>query len=132
MAINEKAFTGYFGRAMPDPQMPLGWPREFMLNGFVLRFRAQSGLDSRQRNCGYGLWRSPWKLRRRNSLECRHYDLAAIDPEFLGGGLWAALCSWHAYQRNYAQYLVGPVRPQGYRCSTPKKLGWRPAPDVLS
>ena len=66
-----------------------------MLNGFVPRLQGWADWilvarwtgKSRATVCG----ESRWKLRRGIRFGVAHYDLAAIDPEFLGRGLWTAL-----------------------------------------
>ncbi len=79
------------------------------------------------RIAGYGLWRKPLEIEAKNSLSVAHYDLAAIDPEFLGRGLWTALMfEGMGIARNYARYLVGPVHVCNYPVQhTLQKLGWR-------
>jgi len=76
---------------------------------------------------GYGLWRKPLEIEAKNSLSVAHYDLAAIDPEFVGRGLWTALMfDGMSIARNYAQYLIGPVHVCNYPVQhTLQKLGWR-------
>ena len=85
---------------------------------------------------GYGLWRKPLEIEAKNSLRVAHYDLAAIDPEFRGRGLWTALMlDGMGIARNYAQYhrwagasrqLSGPA----FVCKN--SVGEFPAPDILS
>jgi len=131
MAINEKAFTGYFGRYHADPQMPPGTATKIYAQWVRSAFQGWADwilvAEVDERLVGYGLWRKPLEIEARNSLSVAHYDLAAIDPEFLGRGLWTALMfdGMHI-ARNYAQYLVGPVHVCNYPVQhTLQKLGWR-------
>jgi GNAT superfamily N-acetyltransferase len=131
MAINEKAFTGYFGRYHADSQMPPGTATKIYAKWVRSAFQGWADwilvAEVDGRIAGYGLWRKPLEIEARNSLAVAHYDLAAIDPEFLGRGLWTALMfdGMHI-ARNYAQYLVGPVHVCNYPVQhTLQKLGWR-------
>jgi GNAT superfamily N-acetyltransferase/RimJ/RimL family protein N-acetyltransferase len=131
MAINEKAFTGYFGRYHADPQMPPGTATKIYAQWVRSAFQGWADwilvAEVDERLVGYGLWRKPLEIEARNSLSVAHYDLAAIDPGFLGRGLWTALMfdGMHI-ARNYAQYLVGPVHVCNYPVQhTLQKLGWR-------
>ena len=131
MAINEKAFTGYFGRYHADPQMPPGTATKIYAEWVRSAFQGWADwilvAEVDGRIAGYGLWRKPLEIEARNSLRVAHYDLAAIDPEFLGRGLWTALMfDGMSIARNYAQYLVGPVHVCNYPVQhTLQKLGWR-------
>jgi GNAT superfamily N-acetyltransferase len=131
MAINEKAFTGYFGRYHADPQMPPGTATKIYAQWVRSAFQGWADwilvAEVDGRIAGYGLWRKPLEIEARNSLSVAHYDLAAIDPEFLGRGLWTALMfDGMGIARNYAQYLVGPVHVCNYPVQhTLQKLGWR-------
>ena len=131
MAINEKAFTGYFGRYHADSRMPPDTGTKIYAQWVHSAFQGWADwilvaeLDGRI--AGYGLWRKPLKIEEKNSLRVAHYDLAAIDPEFLGRGLWTALMfEGMGIAQNYAQYLVGPVHVCNYPVQhTLQKLGWR-------
>jgi GNAT superfamily N-acetyltransferase/RimJ/RimL family protein N-acetyltransferase len=131
MAINEKAFTGYFGRYHADPQMPPGTATKIYAQWVRSAFQGWADwilvAEVDERIVGYGLWRKPLEIEAKNSLSVAHYDLAAIDPEFLGRGLWTALMfDGMGIARNYAQYLVGPVHVCNYPVQhTLQKLGWR-------
>jgi len=131
MAINEKAFTGYFGRYHADPQMPPGTATKIYAQWVRSAFQGWADwilvAEVDGRIVGYGLWRKPLEIEAKNSLSVAHYDLAAIDPEFLGRGLWTALMfDGMGIARNYAQYLVGPVHVCNYPVQhTLQKLGWR-------
>ena len=131
MAINEKAFTGYFGRYHADPQMPPGTATKIYAQWVRSAFQGWADwilvAEVDGRIAGYGLWRKPLEIEAKNSLSVAHYDLAAIDPEFLGRGLWTALMfDGMGIARNYAQYLVGPVHVCNYPVQhTLQKLGWR-------
>ena len=131
MAINEKAFTGYFGRYHADPQMPPGTATKIYAQWVRSAFQGWADwilvAEVDGRIVGYGLWRKPLEIEAKNSLAVAHYDLAAIDPEFLGRGLWTALMfDGMGIARNYAQYLVGPVHVCNYPVQhTLQKLGWR-------
>ena len=110
MAINEKAFTGYFGRYHADPQMPPGTATKIYAQWVRSAFQGWADwilvAEVDGRIAGYGLWRKPLEIEAKNSLSVAHYDLAAIDPEFLGRGLWTALMfDGMGIARNYAQYL---------------------------
>jgi len=131
MAINEKAFTGYFGRYHADPQMPPGTATKIYAQWVRSAFQGWADwilvAEVDGRIVGYGLWRKPLEIEAKNSLSVAHYDLAAIDPEFLGRGLWTALMfDGMGIARNHAQYLVGPVHVCNYPVQhTLQKLGWR-------
>jgi GNAT superfamily N-acetyltransferase len=131
MAINEKAFAGYFGRYHEDPQMPPGTATKIYAQWVRSAFEGWADwilvAEVDGRIAGYGLWRKPLEIEAKNSLGIAHYDLAAIDPEFLGRGLWTALMfDGMAIARDYAQYLVGPVHVCNYPVQhTLQKLGWR-------
>jgi len=131
MAINEKAFTGYFGRYHADPQMPPDTATKIYAEWVRSAFQGWADwilvAEVDGRIAGYGLWRKPLEIEARNSLRVAHYDLAAIDPEFVGRGLWTALMfDGMSIARNYAQYLVGPVHVCNYPVQhTLQKLGWR-------
>lgn len=131
MAINEKAFTSYFGRYHADPQMPPGTATKIYAEWVRSAFQGWADwilvAEVDGRIVGYGLWRKPLEIEARNSLSVAHYDLAAIDPEFLGRGLWTALMfDGMGIARNHAQYLVGPVHVCNYPVQhTLQKLGWR-------
>ncbi len=131
MAINEKAFTGYFGRYHADPKMPAGTATEIYAQWVRSAFQGWADwilvAEIDAKIVGYGLWRKPLEIEARNSISVAHYDLAAIDPEFLGRGLWTALMfDGMGIARNHAQYLVGPVHVCNYPVQhTLQKLGWR-------
>jgi len=131
MAINEKAFGAYFGRYHADRKMPTGaatkiyaeWVRS-ALNGWAdwILVAEVNGTIA-----GYGLWRKPLEIEEKNSLRVAHYDLAAIDPEFRGRGLWTALMlDGMRIAREFAQYIIGPVHVSNYRVQhSLQKFGWR-------
>src|SRR6476646_5758448 len=131
MAINEKAFAGYFGRYHADPRMPPGTATKIYAQWIRSAFQGWADwilvAEVDGRIVGYGLWRKPSEIEAKNSLNVAHYDLAAIDPEFLGRGLWTALMfDGMGIARTYAQYLVGPVHVCNYPVQhTLQKLGWR-------
>jgi GNAT superfamily N-acetyltransferase len=131
MAINEKAFAGYFGRYHADPLMPPGTATKVYAQWVRSAFQGWADwilvAEVDGTIVGYGLWRKPLEIEARNSLSLAHYDLAAIDPEFLGRGLWTALMfDGMNIARNYARYLVGPVHVCNYPVQhTLQKLGWR-------
>ncbi len=131
MAINEKAFTGYFGRYHADPQMPPGAATKIYAQWVRSAFQGWADwilvAEVDGRIAGYGLWRKPLEIEAKNSLSVAHYDLAAIDPGLLGRGLWTALMfDGMGIARNYARYLVGPVHVCNYPVQhTLQKLGWR-------
>ena len=131
MAINEKAFGAYFGRYHADRQMPPGaatkiyaeWVRS-ALDGWadwVLVAEINGTI------AGYGLWRKPLEIEEKNSLRVAHYDLAAIDPEFRGRGLWTALMlDGMRIAREFAQYIIGPVHVANYPVQySLQKFYWR-------
>jgi GNAT superfamily N-acetyltransferase len=76
---------------------------------------------------GYGLWRKPLEIEVKNSLPVAHYDLAAIDPEFRGRGLWTALMlDGMRIARDFAQYIIGPVHVTNYPVQhSLQKFDWR-------
>jgi len=131
MAISEKAFGNYFGRYHADPQMPLGMAKKIYAEWVRAAFRGWADwilvAEVAGRIAGYGLWRKPLEIEEKNSLRVAHYDLAAVDPEFGGRGLFTALAldGMHI-ARDYAQYLIGPVHVSNYPVQhNLQKLGWR-------
>ena len=131
MAINEKAFGAYFGRYHADRQMPPGaatkiyaeWVRS-ALEGWADWILVAEVDD---KIAGYGLWRKPFKIEAKNSIRVAHYDLAAIDPEFRGRGLWTALMlDGMRIAREFAQYIIGPVHVANYPVQySLQKFYWR-------
>jgi ribosomal protein S18 acetylase RimI-like enzyme len=131
MAISEKAFANYFGRYHADPQMPPGTPKKIYVEWVRAAFRGWADWILVAEVCGkvagYGLWRKPLEIEEKNSLRVAHYDLAAVDPEFRGRGLYTALAlDGMDIARDYAQYLIGPVHVSHYPVQhNLQKLGWR-------
>ena len=131
MAISEKAFANYFGRYHADPQMPPGTPIKIYIEWVRAAFRGWADWILVAEVCskiaGYGLWRKPLEIEEKNSLRVAHYDLAAVDPEFRGRGLYTALAlDGMDIARDYAQYLIGPVHVSHYPVQhNLQKLGWR-------
>jgi ribosomal protein S18 acetylase RimI-like enzyme len=131
ITINEKAFAGYFGRYHADPQMPPGTATKIYSQWVRSAFKGWADwilvAEVEETIVGYGLWRKPLEIEARNSVSVAHYDLAAIDPEFLGRGLWTALMfDGMSIAGDYAQYLIGPVHVCNYPVQHAlQKLGWR-------
>jgi ribosomal protein S18 acetylase RimI-like enzyme len=131
MAISERAFPNYFGRYHADPQMPPGTPEKIYTEWVCAAFRGWADwilvAEVGGKIAGYGLWRKPLEIEEKNSLHVAHYDLAAVDPEFRGRGLYTALAlDGMDIARDYAQYLVGPVHVSHYAVQhNLQKLGWR-------
>ncbi len=133
MAINEKVFAHYFGRFHADPQMPPGTPtriyEEWVRSAFAgwADWILVAELDAQI--AGYGIWRKALEIEKRHSLSVAHYDLAAIDPEFLGRGLWTALMlDGVSIARDSAQYLIGPVHLSNQPVQRIlQKFGWNTA-----
>jgi ribosomal protein S18 acetylase RimI-like enzyme len=131
MAISEKAFANYFGRYHADPQMPPGTPKKIYIEWVRAAFGGWADWILVAEVCGkiagYGLWRKPLEIEEKNSLRIAHYDLAAVDPEFRGRGLYTALAlDGMDIARDYAQYLIGPVHVSHYLVQhNLQKLGWR-------
>ena len=131
MAISEKAFADYFGRYHADPQMPPGtatkiyaeWVRS-AFNGWA-DWILVAEVDGK--TAAYGLWRKASEIEKKNSLSVAHYDLAAVNPEFRGCGLYTALAlEGMGVARDFAQYLIGPVHISHYPVQhNLQKLGWR-------
>jgi ribosomal protein S18 acetylase RimI-like enzyme len=130
-AISEKAFANYFGRYHADPQMPPGTPIKIYIEWVRAAFSGWADWILVAEVCGkiagYGLWRKPLEIEEKNSLRVAHYDLAAVDPEFRGRGLYTALAlDGMDIARDYAQYLIGPVHVSHYPVQhNLQKLGWR-------
>jgi ribosomal protein S18 acetylase RimI-like enzyme len=131
MAISEKAFANYFGRYHADPQMLPGTPKKIYTEWVRAAFSGWADwilvAEVAGKIAGYGLWRKPLEIEKKNLLGVAHYDLAAVDPEFRGRGLYTALAlDGMDIARNYAQYLVGPVHVSHYPVQhNLQKLGWR-------
>jgi len=130
MAISEKVFADYFGRFHADPQMPEGAPTrvytEWVRSAFAgwADWILVAEIDGKI--AGYGIWRKPLEIERRHSLRVAHYDLAAVDPQFRGGGLWAALMlDGMRIARDVAQYVIGPVHISNHPVQhILQKFGW--------
>jgi len=131
MAISEKAFANYFGRYHADPQMPPGTAKKIYTEWVRAAFQGWADwilvAELDDKIAGYGLWRKALKTEEKNSLRVAHYDLAAVDPEFRGRGLYTALAlDGMNIARDYVQYLVGPVHVSHYPVQhTLHKLGWK-------
>jgi ribosomal protein S18 acetylase RimI-like enzyme len=131
MAISEKAFANYFGRYHADPQMPPGTAKKIYTEWVRAAFRGWADwilvAEVGGKIAGYGLWRKPLTVEEKNSLRVAHYDLAAVDPEFRGRGLYTALAlDGMDIAHDYAQYLVGPVHVSHYPVQhNLQRLGWR-------
>jgi GNAT superfamily N-acetyltransferase len=130
MAISEKVFADYFGRFHADPQMPAGaatrvyteWVRSAFAGWGDWILVAE--IDGKV--AGYGIWRKPLEIEKRHSLRVAHYDLAAVEPQFRGGGLWAALMlDGMRIARDVAQYVIGPVHISNHPVQhILQKFGW--------
>jgi ribosomal protein S18 acetylase RimI-like enzyme len=131
MAINERAFAGYFGRYHADPQMPQGTATRIYIEWVRSAFDGWADwilvAELNDEIAGYGLWRKALKTEQKNSLRIAHYDLGATAPEFRSRGLRTALTvEGMRIARDFAQYLVGPVHVSNYPAQhTLHKLGWR-------
>jgi ribosomal protein S18 acetylase RimI-like enzyme len=130
MAISEKVFAHYFGRFHADPQMPAGTPTKVYAEWVRSAFAGWADwilvaeIDGKV--AGYGIWRKPLAIEKRHSLRVAHYDLAAVDPQFQGGGLWAALMlDGMRIARDFAQYVIGPVHISNHPVQhILQKCGW--------
>ena len=131
MAISEKAFANYFGRYHADSQIPPGTAKKIYAEWVRAAFRGWADwilvAEIGGKIAGYGLWRKPLEVEKKNGLRVAHYDLAAVDPEFRGRGLYTALAlEGMDVARDYAQYLIGPVHVSHYPVlDNLQKLGWR-------
>jgi ribosomal protein S18 acetylase RimI-like enzyme len=131
MAINEKAFSDYFGRYHADPQMPPGTATNIYTEWVRSAFQGWADwilvAEVDGEIAGYGLWRKALKIEEKNSLSIAHYDLGATDPQFRGRGLRTVLTlEGMGIARDFAQYLIGPVHVSNYPAQhTLHKLGWR-------
>jgi ribosomal protein S18 acetylase RimI-like enzyme len=131
MAINEKAFGAYFGRYHADPQLPTGAATKIYAEWVRSAFEGWADwilvTEVDDKIAGYGLWRKPLEIETKNSLPVAHYDLAAIDPEFRGRGLWTALMlDGMRIAREFAQYIIGPVHVTNYPVQhSLQKFDWR-------
>lgn len=131
MSISEKAFADYFGRYHADPQMPSGTATKIYAEWVRSAFQGWAdwilvaAVDDII--AGYGLWRKALESEEKNSLSVAHYDLAGIDPEFHGRGLYTALLfEGMGIARDFAQYLIGPAHVSNYPVQhNLQKLGWR-------
>ena len=131
MAINEKAFGTYFGRYHADRQLPPGAATKIYAEWVRSAFEGWADwilvAEVGDKIAGYGLWRKPFEIEAKNSIRAAHYDLAAIDPEFRGRGLWTALMldGMHI-ARDFAQYIIGPVHIANYPVHySLQKFYWR-------
>jgi len=130
MAISEKVFADYFGRFHADPQMPIGAPTRVYTEWVRSAFAGWADwilvAEMDGKIAGYGIWRKPLEIEKRHSLSVGHYDLAAVDPQFRGGGLWAALMlDGMRIARDFAQYVIGPVHISNHPVQhILQKFGW--------
>jgi ribosomal protein S18 acetylase RimI-like enzyme len=130
MGITEKVFAHYFGRFHADPQMPAGTATriyvEWVRSAFAGRADWILVAEVDGKIAGYGIWRKPLEIEKRHSLSVAHYDLAAVDPEFRGGGLWAALMlDGMRIARDFAQNVIGPVHVSNHPVQhILQKAGW--------
>jgi len=130
MAMSEKVFAPYFGRFHADPQMPAGTATriyaEWVRSAFAGRADWILVAEVDSKTAGYGIWRKPLDIEERHSLSVAHYDLAAVDPQFRGGGLWAALMlDGMQIARDFAQYVIGPVHVSNHPVQhILQKFGW--------
>jgi len=130
MAITDKVFAHYFGRFHADPQMPAGAPTriysEWVRSAFAGRADWILVAEVDGKIAGYGIWRKALEIEKRHSLSVAHYDLAAVDPQFQGGGLWSALMlDGMRVARDFAQNLIGPVHVSNHPVQhILQKSGW--------
>jgi len=130
MAITEKVFAHYFGRFHADPQMPAGTPTriytEWVRSAFGGRADWILVAEADGNIAGYGIWRKPLEIEKRHSVSVAHYDLAAVDPQFQGGGLWSALMlDGLRVARDVAQNVIGPVHVSNHPVQhILQKSGW--------
>ena len=130
MAISEKVFADYFGRFHADPQIPAGAPTRVYTEWVRSAFAGWADwilvAEMDGKIAGYGIWRKPLDIEKRHSLRVAHYDLAAVDPQFRGGGLWAALMlDGMRIARDFAQYVIGPVHISNHPVQhILQKFGW--------
>jgi len=130
MAISEKVFADYFGRFHTDPQIPAGAPTRVYTEWVRSAFAGWADwiliAEMDGKIAGYGIWRKPLDIEKRHSLSVAHYDLAAVDPQFRGGGLWAALMlDGLRVARDFAQYAIGPVHISNHPVQhILQKFGW--------
>jgi GNAT superfamily N-acetyltransferase len=130
MAISEKVFADYFGRFHADPQMPTGAATRVYTEWVRSAFAGWADwilvAEMDGKIAGYGIWRKPLDIEKRHSLSVAHYDLAAVDPQFRGGGLWAALMlDGMRIAHDFAQYVIGPVHISNHPVQhILQKFGW--------
>ena len=94
-----------------------------------------SGRRDRREIAGSVLWRKPLDVEAKKSLGVAHCDMAVVDPEFQGRGLWTALMFDGMGTRTVITRNISSGRCTSaiIQCSTPCKssVGKFPAPDIL-
>lgn len=131
MVINEKAFTGYFGRYHVDPQMPPGTATRIYVEWMRSAFEGWADWilvgEMDGKIAGSALWRQALAAQEKNSPGVAYCDMVVVDPEFQGSGLGTALMRHGmGIARDVAQYLVGPVHICNYSVQrTLQKVGWK-------
>jgi ribosomal protein S18 acetylase RimI-like enzyme len=130
MAINKRAFFGYFGRYHADPHTPPGSATSIYVEWIRSAFQGRADwivvaeVDGKIAGCG--LWRKALKAEK-NLPGVAYCDMVVVDPKFQSHGLGTALMlEGMQIARGSAQHLVGPVHVCNYPVQrTLQKLGWR-------
>jgi len=131
MAINERAFAGYFGRYHADPQIPQGTAIRIYTEWVRSAFAGWSDwtllAEFDNKIAGHSVWRKTLERQDANSRGVAYCDLLVVDPEFQGRRLGTALMfDGMRIARDFARYLVGPVHVCNYSVQrTLQNLGWR-------
>lgn len=131
MAINERAFAGYFGRYHADPQIPQGTAIRIYTEWVRSAFAGWSDwilvAEFDNKIAGHSVWRMTLERQDANSRGVAYCDLLVVDSEFQGRRLGTALMfDGMQIARDFAQYLVGPVHVCNYSVQrTLQNLGWR-------
>jgi predicted N-acetyltransferase YhbS len=130
MAINERAFSSYFGRYHADSHIPPGSATTIYVEW--IRSAIQGWADwiivaeMNGKLAGCGLWRKALKPKK-DLPGVAYCDMVVVDPEFQSHGLGTALMlEGTQIARDFAHYLVGPVHVCNYPVQrTLQKLGWK-------
>ncbi|HEY1581542.1 MAG TPA: hypothetical protein VGF73_00420 [Chthoniobacterales bacterium] len=129
--VAEKAFAHYFGRYQADPNVSADAATDFYRQWVQSSFHGWADwilvAEVERRIVGFGIWKKASELEARHLLGVAHYDLAGIDPDFAGRGLYSALAIEGMQRaRPFTEHLIGPVHVRNYAVHRAlSRLGWK-------
>jgi len=131
LTVNAKAFARHFGRYHSDPNMPPEtgakvydqWLRSSFEGWADWILVAKVG----DRIAGYAVWKKASALEAKHSIDIAHCNLAGIDPDFSGQGLFTALIrEGMRVAQGFSKHLDGPAHVSNYPVHRAwLKLGWK-------